>query len=356
MEMLIFWAVLAVVAVHICSLLETTLFSVRIATLIDRKSAGSRGAALLLNIKRNNAEDAIGAVLIVNTVTSTLGTTLAGAEATQMFDDVAVGALSVVLMIVLLVVSEIVPKTLATRHSGTLASFAGYGLTGLIFITRPALTVTRLLIRLLARHPSERLTRREFAIFVGSAPREGAISLAEAALIGNLIYSRNVTIGDVMTPLSALFMLDQETTIAGLLAADGADAFSRIPLFRDGREQIVGYISHRDVLKAAALENDRTRKLATFLRPLPRLSASLDIAKALEHLLAEREAIGLVETDRHAPVGLVTLEDLLETLLGMEITDEADAIESMRPLVTEVRRNRTRELQQKRLGQIPPPE
>jgi CBS domain containing-hemolysin-like protein len=354
MVLLLFWAALAIVSVHVCSLLETTLFTVRISTLVDRKSAGSGGAARLLEIKRNHIEDAIGAVLIVNTVASTLGTMLAGAQAAKLFNAVQVGLLSAALIVVLLIASEIIPKTLAARYAGTTSNFAGYALSYLIWFTRPALVVTRSVIRLLARRPAERLTRREFAILVGSAPEEGAISLAESSLIGNLIYSRDVTLGDVMTPLSMVFMLDAQQPMADLLSAPSADAFSRIPLFRGAERHVVGYIAHRDVLKAFAVESDRTRKLESFLRPMPKLSVSLQVGTALEQLLREREAIALVMGHEDAPVGLVTLEDLLEALLGMEITDEADAVENLRPAITRSRKSRSYELRRRRIGQLPP--
>jgi CBS domain containing-hemolysin-like protein len=353
MWLLLFWALLAIVSVHFCSWLETVLFSVRISTLVERKSAGSAGAARLLDIKRNRIEDAIGAVLIVNTVASTVGTTLAGAQATKLFDELEVGLLSAALIILLLVVSEIIPKTLATRYAGAASGFTGFALYYLIRLTGPALVVTKGLVRLLARRPRERLTRREFAIQVGAAPRDGAISLAEAALIGNLIYSRDVRVGDVMTPRSLMFMLDENQTVADLVAAAGADAFSRIPLSRGAQHDIVGYISHRQVLKEFAQEHDRSRRLATFLRPIPRLPVSIRIGAALETLLHEREAIALVIGRGNAPAGLVTLEDLLEALLGMEITDEADAVETLRSAITQSRKRRNSILRRRRRRELP---
>jgi len=353
MELLLFWALLAIVSVHICSWLETVLFSVRISTLVERKSAGSAGAARLLDIKRNRIEDAIGAVLIVNTVASTLGTTLAGAQATKLFGELEVGLLSAALIVLLLIVSEIIPKTLAARYAGAASGFTGFALSYLIRLTGPVLFVTRGLVRLLARRPRERLTRREFAILVGTAPREGAISLAESALIGNLIYSRDVRLGDVMTPRSLIFMLDEKQTVADLLTAPGADAFSRIPLSRGVEREIVGYISHREVLKEFALENDRGRMLASFLRPMPRLPASLSVGAGLEALLHEREAIALVIGRGNAPTGLVALEDLLEALLGMEITDEADAVETQRSAIAQSRRRRNSKLRRRRRRELP---
>jgi CBS domain containing-hemolysin-like protein len=353
MVLLVFWMFVAIIFVHVCSLVETTLFSVRTSTLIDRKSAGSAGAARLLEIKRNRIEDAIGSVLILNTA-STLGTTLAGAQATKLWGGWQVGLISVALIILLLVASEIVPKTLAARYAGALSGFSGYLLSSLILVMRPALVITRALIRLLARRPRERLTRREFAIFVNTAPREGTISLAEASLIANLIYSRDVALVDVMTPLSLVFMLDADATVDDLVRVAGADAFSRIPLFRDTDRHIVGYISHREVLKTYALENNRTRKLSSFGHPLLALSEALQVGKGLEQLLRQREAIALVVSNSNVPIGLVTLEDLLEALLGMEITDEAAAVEGLRLAITRSRKRRNRELRRRRTNALPP--
>ncbi len=353
MGLLLFWALLAIVSVHICSWLETVLFSVRISTLVDRKSAGSVGAARLLEIKRNRIEDAIGAVLIVNTVAGTLGTTLAGAQATKHFGELEVSLLSVALIVLLLIVSEIIPKTLATRYAGAASGFAGFVLSYLIRLTAPILIVTRGLVRLLARRPGERLTRREFAILVGTAPSDGAISLAESALIGNLIYSRDVRLGDVMTPRSLIFMLGEKQTVADLLTAPGADAFSRIPLFRGTEREIVGYISHREVLKRFAMGVEKDRALESFLHPIPHLPASLSVGGALEALLHEHESIALVIGRRDTPIGLVTLEDLIEALLGMEITDEADAVESLRLPIARSRRRRNSNLRRRRRRELP---
>lgn len=354
MTLLLLWILLALVSVHICSLLETTLFAVRISTLLDRKSAGSLGAARLLEIKQTRIDDAIGAILILNTLASTLGLTLAGAQAAKLFGEAQVGLLSAALTVLLLIISEIIPKTMAARYAGSLSGFVGYALSYLMRLTAPVLVVTRALIRLLARRPRERLTRRELAILVGRAPHEGVISLAESMLIGSLIYSREVALKDVMTPSSVIFMMDAEQTVGDLLAAPEADAFSRILLCQGSRQHVIGYVSHREALKAFALDTDRTRKLQSFLRPMPVLSETVPVGTAIEQILQRREAIALVTGRRSELVGLVTLEDLLEAILGMEITDEAAAIASLRPAVAESRRRRIDHLRRRRMQQRPP--
>lgn len=354
MELLILWVFLALVLSHFCSLLEITLFSVRISALMERQAAGNRGAARLLAIKQNRIDDAISAILILNTLAITVGATLAGAQAASLFGDAGVGIFSGVLTVLLLVFAEIIPKTLAARHAGRLSGFAGHSLYYLIRIMAPVLIVTRTLIRLLARRQRERFTRREFALLVGAAPQEGALTLTEAMLIGNLVYSREVLLEDVMTPRAVVFMLDARQTVADLIAAPGADAFSRIPLFEGDRKHVAGYVFHRDVLKAYARNNDATRQLATFLRPIPVFRETEQVAKAFERILQQREAIALV-TDKHGEaIGLVTLEDMLEAILGMEITDEAEVVATQRPAVAKSRKHRAEQLRRKRARQNPP--
>jgi len=356
MALLTLWVLLALVLSHLCSLLEVTLFSVRISTLQERQAAGSRGAARLLQMKEDRIDDAIGAVLILNTLAITVGATLAGSQAATLFGDAWVGAFSGLLTLLLLVLSEIIPKALAARYAGSLSGPVGHTLFWLVRLLAPALVVTRALIRLIARRPSERLTRREFALLVHSAPQDGAISLAESMLIGSLIYSREVTLREVMTPSAVIFMMATDQTVMDLLAAPGADAFSRIPLFRGQRGHVVGYVSHREVLKAYALDQDPDRPLESFVKPIPRLRETVLVAKAFEHILDQREAITLVTGEGDDLLGLVTLEDLLEAILGMEITDEADAIATLRPAVAQSRKRRAAHLRNKRIQQPVPPE
>lgn len=354
MGLLLLWISLAVIVSHFCSLLETTLFSVRLSALLERRTQGNAGAALLLAIKQERIDDAIAAILILNTLAITVGSTLAGAQAARLFGEARVGWLSATLTVLLLVVSEIIPKSLAARYAGRLSGFVGHALSALMTVTTPALVLTRTLIRLLARRPRERLTRREFALLVDAAPREGAISLAESALIENLIYSRDVTVQDVMTSASHILMMEADQTVADLLAMPGIDAFSRIPLYRNDRRHVVGYLSHREVLKAHAETSDSRRPLANFLRPIPILRETVPVAKAMEQILQQHEAIALVADRRGEVIGLVTIEDLIEAILGMEITDEAEAVAALRPAVTQSRKRRAERLRRKRREQVPP--
>jgi CBS domain containing-hemolysin-like protein len=354
MALLLFWCLSAIVLSHFCSLLEVTLLTVRPSALLERQAAGSRGAGLLFEIKQHRIDDAISAVLVLNTLAITVGATLAGAQAARLFGEAGVGLVSAVLTALLLVVSEIVPKTLAARYAGKLSGFTGHGLWHLVRVMAPLLVVTRTVIHLLARQPRERLTRRQFAMLVDTAPEEGAISLAEAALIGSLIYSREVRLKEIMTPWAVVFQMALGQTVADLIAKPGADAFSRIPLFDGDRRQVRGYLSHREVLKAYALDGDRSRPLSAFLRPIPTFAEDETAASAFEGILAHRESVALVTGASGEAVGLVSLEDILEALLGLEITDEPQTVAHLRPAVAQSRRRRNEALRRKRNAQTAP--
>jgi CBS domain containing-hemolysin-like protein len=348
MTVLVLLVLLTLIVVHLCSLLETTLFTVRLSTLLMRKAGGNVGAARLLQIKQDQIDEAIGAILILNTLIATVGLTLVGARASALIGESGVAVVSAAMTVLLLVFSEIIPKTLAARYAGSLSGFVGYCLSYLIPVMSPLLAGTNVLILLLARRPRERLTRGEFALLVGSAHETGSLSLAESMMIGSLIYSREVTVSDVMTPASAIFAMETEQTIGELLAARDSDGFSRIPLEDAVTGEILGYAQHREVLKTYAMDGDRTRLLRSFLRPIPTLDEAVQVGRAIGQILQRHESIAIVTSVAGKTIGLVTLEDLFETILGTEITDEADAIATLRPAVTEARKNRLEKLQQRR--------
>jgi Mg2+/Co2+ transporter CorB len=226
--------------------------------------------------------------------------------------DASVGVVSGALAVLLLVASEIVPKTLAAAHAARLASPVGHSLFHLLRGMAPLLVLTRALTGWLTRGASSRLTRRELATLITTAPQEGAISASESELLAHLIYVDAVSLHEVTTAAAAVFMLNADDRIADLLAAPRADAFSRIPLFRGQRGNVVGCVSNREVLKAYARTLDPSIPLRRFLRPLPSLVRTLPVRKAVEHLLDAHETVALVVDERGATIGLVTLEDLLE--------------------------------------------
>jgi len=331
-----------------CSLLEAALLSSRLATLDTLQRAGNRGAGLLAELKRTRVDDAISAILILNTLSNTLGATMAGSQAARVFDSRWIGLFSAIFTLMILVFSEIIPKTLGTVYARTLAGVVGWALTYLIKALAPVLVLSRSLTRMLTRGAAPSVSRGELAAVIDVAGRDGALSPDETALLANLLRTKDVRVEDVMTPRTVTFMMPLDTSVADLLKDPEAEAFSRIPLFDEGPDNIVGYVLVRDVMRAAAAGCDRERKLATWMRQVWHVPEMVAVGNALSQFLERREPIAIV-TDEHGGVaGLVTLEDLMETMLGTEIVDESDRHVDLRQKAAEWRDRRLARLLQKR--------
>lgn len=334
----------------VCSLLEAALLSTGLGALAEQKAAGRRGAALLLQIKEERLDDAISAILILNTVANTLGATMAGAQAARVYGSSAVGVFSAVLTFLILVFSEIIPKTTGALYARRLAGFVGYTLTGLTRLMAPALALSRLLTRLLAPEEPPRASKGELTALLATAARQGALSVAQTALFENLLRLDQVRVADVMTPRPMVMAMRAEATAGDLLAEPEADAFSRVIVYEgDAADNVVGYVLQRDVLKALAMGGERSRPLSSFTRPVLFVPETLPAGAALTQLLDRREPLAVVVEEHGGVAGVVTLEDLTETVLGAEIVDESDHVVDLRQAALEYRDRRLERLRRKRV-------
>jgi len=306
----------------LCSVLEATLLSVKLPSLLALKASGNAGATALLAIRRNRTPDAIGAILIVNTFAVMVGSAFIGASASSVWGEGAVVWTSLCVTTLLLFASEIGPKTYAATHPTALAGFTGRVLPPLMAALAPLLVLVRLVTKLLGADRSEMLTRRGLVATIDAAPIDGALSTSETELLGHIIFVHDVTLEEVHTPLELVVALSENAPAESLLSTPGADAYSRLPLYRGEAGNLVGYVLAREVLRALALGQTAGQTLGTFGREFPRLEETLTIRQATEALLAAREPIGCVITAARQVRGIVTLEDLFEALTGIEITDE----------------------------------
>jgi len=332
----------------LCSLLEAALLSVRMATLSEQRVAGNRGAGLLLELKRHRVDDSISAILILNTISNTLGATLAGAQAATVFGSAWIGVFSGVLTFLILVVSEIIPKTLGAVYARSLSWLVGWILTFLTRLMAPALVVSRALTRLLTRGRRTALSRGELTAVIEAAARDGALSENESTLLANLLRTKDLQVEDVMTPRTVMFMMADDATVDDLLSEPEAEAFSRFPIYQGDPDNVTGYVLQRDVMKAVASGDRKDRRLGSFLREIRFVPELIGVGQALQQFLARRETIAMVADEHGGVAGLVTLEDLTETMLGTEIVDEFDRIVDLRQKALELRDRRLERLRRKR--------
>jgi CBS domain containing-hemolysin-like protein len=352
-ELLLLFVGLALGVSFLCSLLEAALLSSSLAMLTERHRRGSRGSGYLLVLKQNRVDDAITSILILNTVANTLGATMAGAQAATVFGSAWVGVFSGVLTFLILVVSEIVPKTLGAVYARRLSGFVGRVLHYLTRAMVPVLFLSRLITRALTRGRTATLSRGELSTIITLASRDGAITRDESSMLSNLLRFREVKVEDVMTPRTVTVMAPADSTIGELLTVPESEAFSRIPLFSEDRDNVVGYVLLRDILREVARGGRLDRSAKEFMRPIQFIPELASVESALRQILERREPVAMV-TDEHGGVaGLVTLEDLTETILGTEIVDESDRVTDLRQAAARLRDERLerlRKTRQLRLG------
>lgn len=316
----------------LCSILEATLLSVRMGELLQRSKAGDEGATRLLTLKRDRIDDSISAILTLNTVAHTVGAALSGAQAARVFGSQWVGVFSGVLTVVVLVATEIVPKTIGTVYASRLVGLVGRVIQFLTVLLSPILAVTGALTRLLAHGHAETISRGELAALVALAAREGAVRADEKQVFENVLRLSNVQLEDVMTPRTVTAMMPANATFADFLAEGHVADFSRVPLHEESRDEIVGYVLTRDIYRSVALGDAASTRLRERARPLPFLPESTSLADALQDFLRGTEHIAVVTDEFGGVSGIVTMEDVIETVLGVEIVDESDRVTDLREL------------------------
>jgi CBS domain containing-hemolysin-like protein len=325
----------------ICSVLEASLLSSSPVELSQRKDAGDAGAARLLRIKEHSIDDAISAILTYNTIAHTVGAALSGAQAAFVFGDRWVGLFSGVLTLLILVFTEIIPKTVGTVYADRLAGFSGWLIS--LMIKPPMkwlLYLTRALTRLIARGGKKSTTRGDVVAMIKFATRDGALAKSETELLSNLLRFQEIKVQDVMTPRSVITMFEAAMTVDQALEEAEIKAFSRVPIFTERRDNIEGYVLVRELLEAAIDEARRGETLTKFLRPITFIDETKSVGEALRQLLNENEQFGVVLDDLGVVSGLVSLEDLFETFLGSEIIDEFDQVVDLRQKALELRDKR----------------
>ena len=323
----------------LCSILEAAIFSVRSTELAERESNGDGSAKRLKDIKDNRLDDAISSILILNTIAHTIGAAMAGAQAARVFGDAWVGVFSAVLTLLVLVLTEIVPKTIGAVYASKLVGFVALTLAILMKALHPLLLITRAITRLIAHGDHSQITRGEVRAMVETASEMGLLQAQESQIVKNALQMGRVPLDAVMTPRPVVQRLPASLKASALLEPENTMPFTRVPLFEKDTENIVGYVRVPEVLRAC-LEGRGDTPLATLKRPLRTFAESTSVGEAMRALLPTGDHIALVQDSFGGMAGIVTLEDLLETLLGAEIMDESDEVADLRQLALDLRQKR----------------
>lgn len=344
MTLLIIYLLIALVVSFFCSIAEAVLLSVRPAFISARLKENARGARSLEQLI-NNLDRPLAAILTLNTVAHTVGAVGVGAQATLVFGNEYVGLSSAVLTLLILVLSEIIPKTLGATYWPVLAGWLAPVIAWLTWLFTPFVWFSRKLTRLLSRDGASAFTfsRDEFEAMAEIGAEEGQIDAQELEIVSNLMRLRLLTVRDIMTPRTVMFLASANMRVDEYFDEYASKPFSRIPVYERHRDDITGYVLRNDLFAAQAMDQF-DRRLREFKRTCLAVPEQLAASDLFEQLLRERTHMAFVVDEYGSVQGLVTQEDVMETLIGLEITDESDTVDNMRALARRRWRKRISEL------------
>lgn len=330
----------------ICSMLEAVLLSMRYPYIQSLKDRNSRAGHLLMKFKEQ-IEEPISAILTLNTISNTIGAAVSGAMALQIFGSKWIALFSASLTFLVLICSEIIPKTLGAHYWKTLGPLAAYLLQGMVVGMKPILIPIRSLTALLRSEDSETgISKADIINYIRVGYLQGVIQPSEFEIMDNLFQLQIIKVRDVMTPRTVVFWLSPDQTIDELLARQERLYFSRIPLYNVDTDAIEGVVLRRDIMSRIAQKKTdlRVRDLA---RPPEFVPETISVYKLLNQLIVTKTHLAVVLDEFGGFTGVVTMEDAIETLLGKEIVDEFDPVEDMRKLARKKRSRLMRRLGRK---------
>jgi CBS domain containing-hemolysin-like protein len=297
-----------------------------------------------LHEMKEDIDRPLSAILSLNTIAHTVGAAGAGAQATLVFASVPVGVISGVLTLLILIFSEIIPKTLGAVYWRTIAPVVVRLLVPTIFLMWPLVKLSQGLTYLLSQDEDETsFSREEFTAMAELGEEEGVFEEKESRILRNLFRFNSLRVQDVMTPRTVVFDLPEGKTIGEVVEEHDEFRFSRIPVYDDDPDDVTGYVLKDEILLRAAQEEHEI-SLEEMAREILVVRENLPLPDLLERLLDRLEHIALVVDEYGGVAGVVSMEDVVETLLGLEIVDEADSVEDMQALARKQWFKRAREL------------
>jgi CBS domain containing-hemolysin-like protein len=330
--LLITYILLALVFSFLCSVAEAVLLSITPSYIAGLQDKNPKLTALLKHLKQDNVDQSLAAILTLNTIAHTVGAIGSGSKATVVFGSAWFGLFSAVMTLMILFLSEIIPKTIGAIYWRALAGLTARFVKGLIWALYPLIWISEALTRFISRGKNIHVfSREEFVAMAGIGESAGKIDPRESRIIRNLFRLSSLTASDIMTPRTVISGLPQDITVTEALNAKPSVTFSRLPIYENDLDHITGFILRDDLLHSKALDRGDA-KLQILKRDIKTVSHTMPLSNLLEFLLDQRQHIALVLDEYGGTKGLVTIEDVVETLLGMEIVDEMDQVEDMRAL------------------------
>lgn len=339
MTLLVVYGVLSICFSFLCSILEAVLLSVTPTFITVRMNEGKSYAKTLKKLKEKIDEPLI-TILTINTIAHTVGAILVGVEAEKTFGsgNNSVGIVSAIMTFLILILSEIIPKSIGANYWKSLANFSTKAIMLLMFPLKYTgiLWLLKFTTRIVGKNSHHgNISREDFHAMADIAHEEGVFQESESLVIKNIIDFKNMAVKDIMTPRTVLKTAPEQMKIRDFYDKNPKLKFSRVPIFKDGSDDISGYFL-KDELFESIINGDGDKELKSISREIVVTDRETPIKNLFDQLIEKQEHIALVVDEFGTVSGIVSQEDIIETLLGFEIVDESDADEDLQLLARKI--------------------
>ena len=319
----------------LCSILESVLMSTPLSFITMKKEQGYKLAGKFLDYK-TDTEKPLAAILSLNTIANTIGAAGVGRQATILFGSTWFGIISAITTLLILIFAEIVPKTIGTSYWKNLMGFTTRAISVLIVLMYPLVLLVSLIARMMSNGDEDEasVSREEVTAMANIGVEEGVIDSDENKVIQNIMKLDNVKAYEAMTPRIVVMTAQENMTLKNFYKNDQYLHYSRIPVYGDSPEYITGYILLSDALEGLA-DDEFDKRLKELKRPISYFKEEESLSTVWEELLKKREQMALIIDEYGCFQGIVTLEDIIETILGLEIIDENDQAIDMQQFARE---------------------
>lgn len=319
----------AIAISFLCSVFEAVLLSVTPSYIENLRETNPKIAALL-NKQKQNVESPLVSILTLNTISHTVGAAVAGAQAAVVFGSEMLGVFSAVLTFLILFFSEIIPKTLGANHWRKLAPTVAVCLYWMEKATMPLIWMSQKVTKLMGEGDKGQYIRQELSAMTKLGKDTGELGEQESQILTQMLSVKNMYVTDIMTPRTVIFKLPIDVSHDEFIEKHLSSPFTRIPVYENDRDNIIGYVNRNDILLSTRLKPDA--EIGDHLKSLLVVPSSVKVLPLFQMMIKRNAKMALVVDEYGSGVGIVTIEDIIETLIGLEIVDSKDLAPDMQVL------------------------
>ncbi len=344
MGLLVLAVVLTVGISFVCSLLEAVILSITPAYVAVRIKEGRRSGQILDRLKKRINRPLI-AILSVNTITHTGGSATISLLVLHSWGEKEVAVASGILTFLILVVSEILPKTIGASYWKQIAPLSAYLINALVIVTFPIVFLMENLVRFIGGKKQKIISRAEIIESAELGATEGSLKRHESVVIKNLLMLNKVLVSDIMTPRGEMTVFPADATVDSLMSEHMPLRFTRVPVYSGSIDNIVGVVHRFRIMDAAAREH-HDLYVRDLMSPIEKVDENISVAQVLDLFILRNRHLFIVINEQGTVDGLVTMEDAIETLLGVDIVDEFESVGDVRRYAAEMLKKRHSQLKQ----------